>query len=206
MTFLVLPLWPCGRACALSTEDSWIFFFFFCVPQLYLWGSPFFGEIFAYVTIFESNHWGSHMLSMWILHAGCVFVADIHLSWTWMSGSFESVQWNACVHRLDLRLYSHLKEFLGNGVRTHVNSRGKIPSTWIFFLRGGSNLWHCIRQDSEPNTLPTGYSSPLLWISPSLSCVRDFETCTEEATLPGAWCGRVSARTGSQCVSTLWLT
>ena len=39
-----------------------------------------------------------------------------------MSGSFESVRWNACVHRLDLGLYSHLKEFFGNGVRTHVNS------------------------------------------------------------------------------------
>ena len=28
------------------------FFFFFCVPQLYLWGSPLLGEIFAYVTAF----------------------------------------------------------------------------------------------------------------------------------------------------------
>ena len=46
-----------------------------------------------------------------------------------MSGSFESVQWNACVHRLDLGLNSHQKEFLGNGVRTHFNSKGKIPST-----------------------------------------------------------------------------
>ena len=46
-----------------------------------------------------------------------------------MSGSFESVRWNACVHRLDLGLYSHPKEILGNGVRTHVNSKGKIPST-----------------------------------------------------------------------------
>ena len=27
------------------------FFFFFCVPQLYLWGSPLLGEIFAYVTV-----------------------------------------------------------------------------------------------------------------------------------------------------------
>ena len=26
--------------------------FFFGVPQLYLWGSPLLGEIFAYVTIF----------------------------------------------------------------------------------------------------------------------------------------------------------
>ena len=46
-----------------------------------------------------------------------------------MSGSFESMRWNACVHRLDLGLYSHLKEFLGNGVINHVNSKGKIPST-----------------------------------------------------------------------------
>ena len=46
-----------------------------------------------------------------------------------MSGSFESMRWNARVHRLDLRLYSHPKEFWGNGVRTPVNSKGKIPST-----------------------------------------------------------------------------
>ena len=30
-----------------------------------------------------------------------------------MSGSFESVLWNVCVHELDLGLYSHPKEFLG---------------------------------------------------------------------------------------------
>ena len=46
-----------------------------------------------------------------------------------MSGSFWSVQWNACVHRLDLGLYSHPKEFRGNGVRNYVNSKGPIPST-----------------------------------------------------------------------------
>ena len=33
------------------------------------------------------------------------------------------------VHRLDLGLYSHPKKILENGVRTHVNSKGKIPST-----------------------------------------------------------------------------
>ena len=59
----------------------------------------------------------------------CVFVAGIHLSRTRMSASFESVRWNACVYRLDLGLYSRPKEFGGNGVRTHVNSKGKIPST-----------------------------------------------------------------------------
>ena len=30
-----------------------------------------------------------------------------------MSESVDSVRWNACVHRLDLALYSHPKEFLG---------------------------------------------------------------------------------------------
>ena len=54
-----------------------------------------------------------------MVHAGCVFVAGIHPSRTWMSGSFES----ACVNRLDIGLYSHPKEFLGTGVRTHVNSK-----------------------------------------------------------------------------------
>ena len=46
-----------------------------------------------------------------------------------MSGSFESVRWTACVHRLDLGLYSHPKEFLDNEARNHTNSKGKIPST-----------------------------------------------------------------------------
>ena len=30
-----------------------------------------------------------------------------------MSRSFESVQWNTCVHRLYLGLYSHAKDFYG---------------------------------------------------------------------------------------------
>ena len=62
-----------------------------------------------------------------MVHAGCGFAADIHLSMTRISGSFESMQWNACVHRLDLGLHSHPKEFLGNGVRTHYGPNGKIP-------------------------------------------------------------------------------
>ena len=59
-----------------------------------------------------------------MVHAGCVFVAGIHPPRTWMSRSFESMQWNARVHRLDCALYSHVKEFLGN----HVNCRGKLLS------------------------------------------------------------------------------
>ena len=64
-----------------------------------------------------------------MVHAGYVFVVGIHSSSTWMSGSLESVRWNACVHGPDLGLYSHPKEFGGNGVRTHVNPKGKISST-----------------------------------------------------------------------------
>ena len=100
------------------------FFFFFCIPQQDLWGSPFLGEIFCICDCFLIHHWG-HILSLWMVHAVCVFVASICPSRTWMSGSFESMGWNACVPRLDLHLYYHLKEFWGNGFRTHVNSKGK---------------------------------------------------------------------------------
>ena len=44
-----------------------------------------------------------------------------------MSGSVETMRWNACVHRLDLGLNSYPKEFWENGIRTHINSKG--PST-----------------------------------------------------------------------------
>ena len=30
-----------------------------------------------------------------------------------MLGSLKSIQWNVCMHRLDLGLYSHLKELKG---------------------------------------------------------------------------------------------
>ena len=36
----------------LSVTLSFFGFFVFCVPQLYLWGSPLLGEIFTYVTVF----------------------------------------------------------------------------------------------------------------------------------------------------------
>ena len=45
---------------------------------------------------------------------------------------FEPLRWNAFVHRLDLGFYSHPKEFWGNGVRSHVNSKRKIPSRASF--------------------------------------------------------------------------
>ena len=68
-----------------------------------------------------------------------------------MSGSFESMWWNACVHRLDLGLYSHPKESGGNGARNHVNSKGKIPST------GGSEEVRTCNTVSHRTASPTHY-------------------------------------------------
>ena len=76
-----------------------------------------------------------------------------------MLGSFLSVWWNVCVHRLDLDNYLLSSErVLGNGVRIHVNSKGKNP----FYLRlgGGTNPQNCITQDSESSTLLTELSWP----------------------------------------------
>ena len=50
------PQYPVVPARTVKTKQLLIYtagiFFFFCVPQLYLWGSPFLGEIFAYVIVF----------------------------------------------------------------------------------------------------------------------------------------------------------
>ena len=65
------------------------------------------------VVCFWSNHKDRYIPSSWMVHAGCVFIAGIHPSRAWKSGSFGSVERNACVHRQDLGLYSHPKEFGG---------------------------------------------------------------------------------------------
>ena len=93
------------------------------LSRLHLWGTPF----------------SVRFLCMWPFFNPTIEVVVFHLCGWCMLGVFllpaftclehechESVWWNACVHRLDLGLYSHSKEFLGNGVRTHVNSKGKI--------------------------------------------------------------------------------
>ena len=136
-------------------------------------GLTFFGEIFTYVTVFR----GSHIPSSWNLHGGgCVFVTGIHPSRTWMSGSFESIQWNVCVHRLDLGLYSHPKEFLGNGVRTHSNSMEILHST------GGSEEGRtrgaALRRTVSPTHYWLSYSSHLMgWWSLFHSCHSSSTHC-----------------------------
>ena len=129
-----------------------------------------------------------------MVHAGCAFLPAFTRWGHGTSGSFESVWWNACVHRLDLALYSHLKEFWGNGVKTYVNSKRKVPSP-----RGGSNPWHCIKQDREPNTLAMSYCGPqCMTLNNIVSCWRFTEAdeqgcgfCWWRRTDPGGgrWSG-----------------
>ena len=113
--------------------------------------------------------------SSWMVHAGCVFVASSHLSRTWMSGSFESLRWNANAYKLDLGLCSHPNELLWNGVRTHVNWKGKIPST------GGPKVdWTrdaASRRTARSTLYRQSYTGPLVrrltkgcWLSHRNSC------------------------------------
>ena len=96
-----------------------------------------------------------------MVHAECVSVAGIHPSRMYECPDLLSLcDGMPSVHRLELGLCSHPKEFWGNGVRTHVNSKGKIPSTRKILPRGGWNPRCCIKQDSEPNTLPMSYLGP----------------------------------------------
>ena len=67
-----------------------------------------------------------------MVHAGCVFVASIHPSRTWTSGSFESLplRWNTCVHRPDLGLYFHPKQLFGEWSQNPCLLQGKNPLYW----------------------------------------------------------------------------
>ena len=44
-----------------------------------------------------------------------------------MSGPFESMQWNTCMHRLDFGLYSHLKELKGMVSEPMITNREISP-------------------------------------------------------------------------------
>ena len=122
--------------------------------------------------------------------------------------------WNACVHRLELGLYSHLKEFWENGVRTQVNSKGKIPSTAKNSpqRRIEPTTLHQVGQRAQQTTnklfrpLDPGVDSRLRCGDFSwLSHTSNLNILTPVATLPGTWNCRVSAGTGWPGVSILWL-
>ena len=85
-----------------------------------------------------------------------------------MLGSFESVRWNVYVHRPDLGLYSYPIEFIGTGVRTNVNSKGKkypLPANEpnkfdLQLLSQCGNMYNCLgRSVAEIHKRVTGTSS-----------------------------------------------
>ena len=139
--------------------EFFFFFFFFAFPS-YISGVHHSGWEFCVCDRFfnPTIQVVTFRLRGWCV-LGVFFVAGIHPSRTWTSRSFESVRWNACLHRLDLGLYSHPKEFWGNGVWTHVNSKGKIPSTENV-PRGGSNPRRC---GQRAQALPTELFRPPKW-------------------------------------------
>ena len=120
-----------------------------------------------------------------MVRAGCVFVAGIHPSRTWTSGSFESVRWNACVHRLELGLYSHPKEFLGGmEFEPMLTPREKSPLPENV-PRGGSNPRRC---GQWAQALPTELFRPPK--SHLFELILLAEPLTEEGQVihPLLWC------------------
>ena len=73
---------PDSPACDTYGPHDSIGYFFFCFPCYISGVHHFWVRFFANMTIFQSNHRGSHILSSWMVHVGCVFVASIHLSRT----------------------------------------------------------------------------------------------------------------------------
>ena len=89
---------------------------------------------------------------------GVFFVDGIHPSRTWMSGSFVSVLWNACVQRLDLILYSHPNEFFYGMESEPILIPKEIPST-----EGSEEDWThdaATRRTVGPTHYRLSYSGP----------------------------------------------
>ena len=135
------------------------------------------GEIFAYLNVFNpAIEVVTFRLRGWCMLGVFLLPAFTRLGHE-HSGFFESVRWNACVHRLDLALYSHPKEGFfvclfvwfffggggggggGTGSEPMLTPSEKNPL--YRRLRGGPYPRCCITHDSEPNTLPTKLFLPL---------------------------------------------
>ena len=134
--------------------------FFFCIPQLYLWGSPFWVR-FLWVWPFLNP---TIEVVIFRLCGWCMMGVFLLLTFTRLGHECQdllSLGWIACVHRLDLSLYSHLEEFWGNGIRNHVNSKGNIPSTGGSEEGWSRNAAFC--RTVNPAHYRLSYSGP--WLS-----------------------------------------
>ena len=96
------------------------------------------------------------------MHGGCFFCLFLFFTrFTHLGPEFQDLL-NLC-DRMHLctdktSIYTLIPKSAWNGVRTHVNSKEKIPlplKKKKILLRERSNPRHCIKQDSDPTTLPT---------------------------------------------------
>ena len=144
--------------------------FFFCFLFVCFFAFP------SYIS--GVHHFWVRFLRMWPFFNPTVKVVTFHLrGWCVLGvfllpafthlgherqGSFESVRWNACVHRLDLSLYSHPKEFFGGmEFEPMLSPREKSPLPENV-PRGGSNP-RCCGQRAQ--ALPTELFRPpnMVW-------------------------------------------
>ena len=133
-------------------------FFFFCVPQLYLWGSPSWVRFLHYMTIFSIQPLRqSHSIFMdgaWWVCFCCRHspVQDMNVKIFWV----HAMECICAKTRLWFIVSS--ERIFGEWSQNPFYSKDKIPSTSStgkILLRGGSKQSRCIKQDSKPNTLPT---------------------------------------------------
>ena len=142
-----------------------------------------------------------------MVHAGCVFLAGIHPSRTWMSGSLESVRWNTCVHRLELSLYSH--------PRVSFSREWNQNPWWLLGeiscylrIRGGLNTPRGITQDSKPYTLlrdskPYTIPQDSKHYTLPIELLQPHQTCWWTLGLPGHPGRQRAIKTGSNLILSL---
>ena len=139
-----------------------IFLLFLGSPAIFL-GFIIVGEIFAYVTIFNPTI----EVVTFHLHGWCMLGVFLLPAFTHLGHECQDLLSccdgkHVCTDKTSV--YTFIRKSLGggNGVRTHVNSKGKSSLLEKILPRGGSNLQCCTEQDSEPSTLPTTYCGPPL--------------------------------------------
>ena len=99
-----------------------------------------------------------------MVHAGCIFVAGIHLSRTWMLGSFGFMRWNSCVHRLDFGFALIRKSLGGMESVRMLTPREKFP------LPEDQRMVKPLNAASHTTASPTHSVCVCVWLS-SLVCM-----------------------------------
>ena len=99
--------------------------FLLLCSQLYLWSSPF---LVRFLHMWPLSNPTIEAVTCH-LHGWCMLGLFLLPAFTHLGQDFSNPCDRMQVCRLDLGLHTYPKEFWGNGVRTHVNSKGKIAST-----------------------------------------------------------------------------